>query len=173
MKIRSDFVTNSSSATFVIPKKILTQLQKHLIYNHIKFMYVMLDAKHRRYAVNNSGDEWEIIENQRNIYGSTSMDNFDMQHFLIEIGLKEGTYKYTDHDYSVYSNGVPSKAMSKSLKKKYSLDIIEGSPCQKCLVGITCQKEFYNKTACTKYYNFLKKLLKDTKSENKNRLRNK
>jgi len=165
VKIKSDFVTNSSAASFIIPKKILTHLQKILIYNHIKFETAILSTKKRGYILG-SGDEWTIFENRRTLFGSTTMDNFDMQHFLITIGLEEG-YKFYDHDYSAYDDYEKHRKEFKKLKRTYKLEDIEHSPCNKCLVGPTCKKEFDNKTACRKYFNFLKRLMKEAISEDK------
>jgi hypothetical protein len=88
MKIRDGFVSNSSSSSFVINKKCLTEEQLDAIRNHIE------------YAKNNFSDfddigyvteglVWSIKEKESEIYMSTSMDNFDMYTFLLKIGVDE------------------------------------------------------------------------------------
>lgn len=86
MKIRDGFVSNSSSSSFLIKKKKLTESQKLMIYNHISCaedlgMYV------------GEGNNWDVEEREIDgeVYISlfTWMDNFDMYEFLKKIGIKE------------------------------------------------------------------------------------
>ena len=61
MKVRNGFVSNSSSASFIISKNILNKIQiKELLeYNNSKDNY----------------DNWQIYEDQYYIRGDTIMDN--------------------------------------------------------------------------------------------------
>lgn len=85
MKAKIDFVTNSSCASFVVAKKNLTNIQIELIKNHIKASE-MYNGSGEGY---NSSDAWHITETENNISGDTSMDNFDMVYFLLQIGVAE------------------------------------------------------------------------------------
>lgn len=69
MKIRSGFVSNSSSSSFLIPINALSENQLLMIQNLID-------------KINFEG--WAIIINEKCIYGYTFMDNFDMHFFLNE-----------------------------------------------------------------------------------------
>ena len=88
MKIKSDFVTNSSSSSFVIEKKHLNDVQLFIIKNHFEFAKLY----HKPAVVyvekyGNSG--WHIKETETEISGWTIMDNFDMMWLLHEIGIKD------------------------------------------------------------------------------------
>lgn len=73
MKFRYGFVSNSSSSSFVIPMRVLSEKQVILIRSHS-------DSEDCY-----DGEAWHIKENNLTIEGSTIMDNFDMHHFLTVI----------------------------------------------------------------------------------------
>lgn len=96
MKIQSDFVSNSSCASFIIPKKHLTTEQINAIHHHIDFSEQFIEA-HRgpnREIYNAPHDAWNITETRKNIEGDTSMDNFNMMWFLLKIGVDEEHIEY-------------------------------------------------------------------------------
>jgi hypothetical protein len=80
MRIRSGFVSNSSSSSFIVKKKHLNAQQKKVIDNIHK---VVKKVKPEYYDC----DDWTVIEN--NIYYDfdTNMDNFDMMGFLTSLGI--------------------------------------------------------------------------------------
>ena len=91
MKIKIDFITNSSSSSYILFKKDLNEQQLFLIRNHIEVAPLVF-KKQNYYA-----EAWDITEDEEQIELSTSMDNFDMNFFLDEIGvdLTKGKYEHS------------------------------------------------------------------------------
>jgi len=72
MKIRSGFVSNSSSASFVINKADITKAQLYAIRGH--------QLCGLEYA---ESDAWNLKEDENTISGETIIDNFDMIDYLV------------------------------------------------------------------------------------------
>jgi hypothetical protein len=82
MKLRTGFVSNSSSSSFVIPLDSLTGKQvKQIVSHQIKGKKMGI-----RYA---KTDPWTIEVTDTEVRGSTWMDNFDMEKFLRQIGVPD------------------------------------------------------------------------------------
>ena len=88
MKIRSGFVSNSSSSSFVIDKRRITAAQFTLIQNH--------SEEGAKYGISDSGDAWFIEDAEMYLKGSTYMDNFDMRLFLERIGVDMTCVEWDD-----------------------------------------------------------------------------
>lgn len=89
MKIRTGFVSNSSSSSFVINKYWLSQDQVQKICNHTSIGEEM--------GMSNTDWSWSITDNEKTIEGSTYMDNFDMREFLENIGVKMNKVKWNSY----------------------------------------------------------------------------
>jgi len=87
MKIRISFVSNSSSASFIIDKRTISQDQLILILNH--------KDSGLEYA---NTDAWELEDGLNYLKGSTIIDNFDMRRFLKSIGIKKVHEWESDND---------------------------------------------------------------------------
>ncbi len=95
MKIRPEFVTNSSCASFTVLKKHLSPFQIEQIKNHIEQSNNYIIHRGPQTEIyNDPGDAWGIIEYDTSIFGETMMDNFDMMWFLLQIGVDEGHIEY-------------------------------------------------------------------------------
>lgn len=88
MKIRNGFVSNSSSASFVIKLNKLTEQQIEMIKNHRFWGKI--------YGVEYSDDEWSISINDETISGYTTMANFSITKFLDKIGVERKFLNYED-----------------------------------------------------------------------------
>jgi hypothetical protein len=93
MKFKLDFVTNSSSASFIIALDKLSQEQLILIYNHFSVGKLIKRKQIMSYGLSDH-DEWLIWEDDGKLNGATIMDNFDMYWFLQEIGIPEEVIEY-------------------------------------------------------------------------------
>jgi len=101
MKVRSGFVSNSSSSSFVIKKSDLDDPQIRLIKDHIvvgKALDRQIDfyeddfedefkPEPFLYSDDWKYDEWKIYEDDDTVGGSVILDNFDMERFLRFIGV--------------------------------------------------------------------------------------
>jgi hypothetical protein len=95
MKIKIDFVTNSSSASFIIPKSCLNEKQIVMIHNHVEFGIAIKDKpKYGLYL-----DPWTIKETEDTIEGDTMMDNFDMEWFLRKIGVPDHCIQFEGDNF--------------------------------------------------------------------------
>lgn len=96
MKIRNSFVSNSSSASFVLKKEGLMKWQLDAVRNHTKYAKELLRWK-KEDNFFNEDDIWpEFKEDEYLISGSTSMDNFEMNKFFRGINLPTKNYKFFD-----------------------------------------------------------------------------
>jgi hypothetical protein len=95
MKLRMGFVSNSSSASFIIQKKNISEKQIEMIKNHYEEGYNLQkkNGETDKYVMEeyypSDWDKWAIKEDDDTITVATSMTNFDMEGFLTDIGLKE------------------------------------------------------------------------------------
>lgn len=86
MKTRSGFVSNSSSSSFIISRDNLNNLQIAMIKHHIA---ISKEIYSEGEIDNDPSDAWSVFDDGENIKLYTTMDNFDMWHFLVRIGVKE------------------------------------------------------------------------------------
>lgn len=103
MKVRIGFVSNSSSASFVLKMDGLTDYQIHMIENHIYFARTMKRKKNELGEEYDLGymdedrDAWQITidEEANEIHGYTIMTNFGMESFLQLIGIDMSKVEFT------------------------------------------------------------------------------
>jgi len=93
MKIRMGFVSNSSSSSFVVSKRVLSEEQITAIGNHIEYS----SKNFPQISWADENQYWNIDETDEQIRMYTGMDNFDMKEFLLALGVKEDDIKWEDY----------------------------------------------------------------------------
>ena len=93
MKIRTGYVSNSSASSFVIAKACLNEEQKDFVRNHIvkaEEICIQRGIKEDRlnlydiWGLWDCIDQWNIKESKNTFVCSVTMDNFDLEQFLID-----------------------------------------------------------------------------------------
>lgn len=100
MKNREGFVSNSSSSSFIISRRNLTDIQVEMIRRHIFFARELNISERYGYGSgydDEDRDAWFVEEKGNHIIVSTHMDNFDMHHFLLTIGVPENDIQWQDY----------------------------------------------------------------------------
>lgn len=84
MKIRSGYVSNSSSSSFIILLEDITDEQKQMIYDHIRIgMEVDNNLKQKGLEpIYEWYEEWNLKEDDFSLWAYTFMDNFQLKDFI-------------------------------------------------------------------------------------------
>ena len=95
MKIRLGFVSNSSSASFIVVLSKLTEDQQKIILNYQNHSDMSYDFDNKDFKYH---DGWNIRKNEEigTIQGFTVMDNGDLDKYLKENGINTDLFEWGD-----------------------------------------------------------------------------
>lgn len=93
MKVRKDFVTNSSSSSFIISKRYLDEDQIEAIRGH--------SSLGEKLGLECFDEPWDISENNDYITGYTWMDNFDMGEFFDKIEVNGRNVNWSEYPFNL------------------------------------------------------------------------
>lgn len=87
MKIRTGYVSNSSSQSFVISKGTVDEVKKYILDNLNDFINKHENRNHYGYSEDEPLQGWSIDESSREYSFLTFMNNFAMDEFLADNGF--------------------------------------------------------------------------------------
>ena len=98
MKYRSDFVTNSSSSSFLIYKRKLSPQKIDAIKNHIEYANLKKWKDECGNSHHEKQDSWELTEeSDQTMEFFTVVNNFDLEWFLQKLKIPSTEYKQTSY----------------------------------------------------------------------------
>jgi len=118
MKLRKGFVSNSSSSSFIIERKILSKEQIDMIRNHMEVASKTEEFAEDFKRASFEDCRWEIKESNDEILGGTDMDNFDMGFFLEKIVKIDPKNIKWEEDINMVNPILFKKLISEMDKKK-------------------------------------------------------
>jgi hypothetical protein len=127
MKIRSGYVSNSSSSSFLIPINALQEYQISMIEDHITVTEHWNKYHEGEEQYCPMSERWSIEVNDKCLYGYTFMNNFDMQFFLERIAMINEKYVFWGRSHG--DNDLDLDELNREILKeerKDKLDNIEG-----------------------------------------------
>lgn len=87
MKIRTSFVANSSSCSFTISREGLSNKTIDRILTHMEYAKLKRWRSLGLYDDSFMFDGWKVTLSKDKIQVDTSMDNFDLYHFVRRLGV--------------------------------------------------------------------------------------